>query len=182
VHYDPRQPTHVQRAEAADRWGWMVVLAIIGTVFIVVGSATGWILVWRPALRRRHARRSGVVVLARVVKVQFDTSIEANGQNPWVIKLSGPLADGSGKHTYYSEPLWDDPSELVHRGDDLPVRVVPGYPDDYVVDLSPLNELQMADGSGEGALTSPQMADGSGEDALTSPHQAESPGTARRTA
>ena len=117
---DPENPGRV-RTES----GFLIVtitLTVMGIAFSCVGIIP-MIFAAKKKQKRKHLLANGRVLHATVERVDWNTSIAVNGQNPYVIYCSWKDEYADVLYRFKSDNLWTDPSFLFDSGSEINVYV-----------------------------------------------------------
>ncbi len=117
---DPENPGRV-RTES----GFLlvtIILTFVGTVFSCVGIIP-MVFVAKKKQKRKRLLANGRVLHATVERVDRNTSIAVNGQNPYVLYCSWKDEYADVLYRFKSDNLWTDPSFLFDSGSEINVYV-----------------------------------------------------------
>lgn len=117
---DPENPGRV-RTES----GFLLVttiLAVVGAVFSCVGIIP-MVFAAKKKQKRKRLLANGRVLHATVERVDRNTSIIVNGQNPYVIYCSWKDEYADVLYRFKSDNLWTDPSSIFDSGSEINVYV-----------------------------------------------------------
>ncbi len=130
VLYPPGRPEEGWIDGIGERYLFPGVFGLFGLVFGGIGGAL-LLADARKAGGRRRALASGSPVEATVVEIGQVTSMQIDGQSPWV--LVAEFRDpGSGQtYLFTSQQLWDDPEPEYPVGGAVTVSYVPDDPSCY---------------------------------------------------
>ncbi len=122
------------------------VTTIIVAVFGIIGVAlilTTVIIGYTTAKKERKYQElmaNGITVYPEITSIEENQHIYVNGVCPWVITAE-LVDDFTGeRHEFESVNIWKDPNALYRVGNTIRVKVESGNYDNYVFDLTGLQE------------------------------------------
>jgi hypothetical protein len=142
VLYDPDDPTDARLSGFLNVWGFSLIFAGIGAVFITV-SAVILRRTRRPSKEdveglRRHGRR----VQGGSPRVVYCTEIDVAGSSPYRLEVDVHDRPTNKVRVLKSEYIWFDPEPYLKGRETIDVYLDPEDPDRYVVDTSFLPESE----------------------------------------
>ncbi len=139
VLYQESSPEQARISGFFSLWGGAVILAGIGSAFFLFGFVM--MLIGRLTAKKvEYLQRYGVPIRAKFQGVQFNSSLEVNGRNPYQITAQWENPATSEVHVFNSENIWFDPSDHI-PGDEITVLIEKDNPKKYHVDISFLPKM-----------------------------------------
>ena len=134
VLYDPRQPDHASIKSFTDLWRHSIILCGLGAFFSLLGIG---VVLWKAVSGRKNTwlQQHGRRIQARILRVELNTSVKANGGHPFHIVCHWLDPVKNQTHVFYSANIWFDPAEYI-SGKTIEVLVDPRNPSRYVVDTA----------------------------------------------
>lgn len=138
VLYRPERPDKARINGFFSLWGASLILAIMGLCFSAIGLGRTLYVLYK---KRRQAwlKASGQPVEATISSVE-KAAFSYNDTQPFVIKAQWQDPASKQVFVFQSEYIWFDPLEYLDR-DNVTVRIAPGNPRQYWMDISFLPEL-----------------------------------------
>ncbi|NAX22964.1 DUF3592 domain-containing protein [Vibrio sp. V39_P1S14PM300] len=139
VFYNPSFPEDAMIDSFFSLWGGAVILGGLGAVFFLTGASMIAFGCWKNN-RVAYLKRNGEPVKAKLAGVQLNSSVIANGRNPYQITAQWTNPKTSKLHVFMSDNIWFDPSEHI-KGGEVTVLIDQSDPNKYYMDISFLPQL-----------------------------------------
>ena len=114
-------------------WVWPIVLSGMGAVFFLIG----FLMIVFGKLKNKkidYLKKNGVAIQTKFQSVEFNTRLEVNGRNPYLIVTQWTDPATNELYVFNSENIWFDPSD--HIQEEISVLIEKDNPKKYYVDIS----------------------------------------------
>lgn len=133
VLYDKNDPKHAKINNFSHLWTGVLIIGGLGVPFFLIGFILHFLGVSKTRKMARLKER-GIQITTEFHKVEQNSFIEVNGQNPYQILCKWKNPKNSKLHIFKSENIWDDPAEFIPEN--INVFIERDNPGVYYVDLS----------------------------------------------
>jgi hypothetical protein len=134
VRFLPQNPEQARIDSFLENWFLPLILGGLGLIFFGVGIGA-FVAGITKARNRKWLAANGMRVQARYTGTIHDTSLKVNNRSPWRLTAQWQHPVTAAMHTFKSDPIWYDPTDVVQR-DTLDVLVNADNPKVYEVDIA----------------------------------------------
>jgi Protein of unknown function (DUF3592) len=134
ILYDPQLPEHAIIKSFSELWLGPIILCGLGVIFCSFGVVAA-------GLKRMSTRKSawlrqnGRHIQAEFIRVELNTTLEINGENPYRIVCQWLDPASNQMHIFRSPDIWFDPTKYITKKT-LEVLMDPNNPHRYLVETS----------------------------------------------
>ncbi|MCK5840214.1 MAG: DUF3592 domain-containing protein, partial [Bacteroidales bacterium] len=139
MRYDPSDPYHAEINSFMSLWMGVLIIALFGVVFFLVGMG---IIVGRMKREKKKRRllATGRKIQTKFSEVEKNTSVSVNRRNPY--RVITQYSDGNELFIFQSENIWFNPSSFIQEGQAIIVYVNRDRMSDYYMDVSFLPKVR----------------------------------------
>ncbi|PBJ09034.1 DUF3592 domain-containing protein [Flavobacterium sp. ACN6] len=134
VLYNPADPKEANINTFSSLWIGPLILGGIGIVFFLIGSLS-ILFGYLKKKKAANLRGSGKLISTKFTHVELNSSLSANGRNPFQIYSQWQDPQTNELYVFKSENIWFDPTDFV-KTDTLKVFIDPQNPKNYTMDTS----------------------------------------------
>jgi hypothetical protein len=134
VRFMPNNPDEARIDSFMENWFLPVLLGGMGLLFFSLGIGAT-VAAIRKARNRKWLKANGLRVQARYTGTIYDDSLKVNGRSPWRLTAQWQHPVTNAMHTFKSDAVWYDPSDLVTT-ETIDVLVNADNPKVYDVDIA----------------------------------------------
>ena len=109
---NPKYPAQFLAPDLMSQFGNSLILFALSFVFSLVGGWSFYAMVTN-SNKKKWLSTNGMVVVAKVISVGLDNSIEVNGKSPYRIRAQWQDPATKVVHLFKSDMIWFDPAEFV---------------------------------------------------------------------
>jgi hypothetical protein len=134
VRFMPQNPEKARIDSFLENWFLPLILGGMGIIFFGIGIGM-FVAGITKARNRKWLKANGLRVQAQYTGAIYDTSLKVNNKSPWRLTCQWQHPVTATMHTFQSDAIWYDPSDVVQR-DTLDVLVNADNPKVYEVDIA----------------------------------------------
>lgn len=134
VLYLPDNPRGAKCDRFDEIWGRTTFCIGFGSVFFLIGFGI-ITFIFVNGRKGQYLMKHGDCIESKLQRVEINGSLSANGENPYRIVTKWRDPSTRKTHTFRSDNLWFDPTELINT-DTIKVFIKRGNPKKYHVDTS----------------------------------------------
>lgn len=142
LYCDPDHPYNIKAKSSGTVV--IVVLTVMGLIFLLIGMVT-LIRGIRKKLQKRKRLTEGKMLRGVVDRIEYNTSVTANGMHPFVIFCSYRDEYKGITYRFKSENIWTDPSLVFQPGSAIEIYVEENDYSKYYVNAQQVIEQKIVD-------------------------------------
>jgi hypothetical protein len=135
VRFMPNNPDDARIDSFMENWFAPLILGGLGIVFFGIGVGS-FVAGITKARNRKWLKANGMRVQAKFTGAIYDTSLKVNGRSPYRVTAQWQHPVANTMHSFKSDAIWYDPTELLANTEVVDVLVNADNPKVYEVDIS----------------------------------------------